>query len=251
MFSHFTFLERAVAIDYQEWGNLSKREKRGLRLLRKRISRGEIVVLKSDKSGQILAMKKEEYLEMGRSSNSKDRKVVRQEIKDIEKRINDHTRMLCKVFNAGENHDHLERIINSKVVNSEATAPKYFLFKDHKKEEAWRPVVSGCSSNTLGLSNLLSEGVESAANAVVEPYEVISSEDMLSRIEQLNLNIAKTRKEKLAANPNSDWDWRHDYVLIGSDVVSLFPSLSAENTARAVKNHKLKSPIVWTNIDKD
>ena len=40
-------------------------------------------------------------------------------------------------------------------------------------------------------------------------------------------------------------------MLIGSDVVSLFPSLSAENTARAVKNQVLKSPIRWQNIDKN
>ena len=79
------------------------------------------------------------------------------EIREIERNINDHTRMLCKLLNAGENHDHIERIINSKVGESEATAPKYFLYKDHEKEESWRPVVSGCMSNTLGLSNMLSE----------------------------------------------------------------------------------------------
>ena len=40
-------------------------------------------------------------------------------------------------------------------------------------------------------------------------------------------------------------------MLIGSDVVSLSPSLSAENTARAVKNQILKSPITWNNIDEN
>ena len=133
----------------QEWSNLSKREKRGLNKLRKRIKNDEIIVLKSDKSGKIIAMEKDKYVKMGENANNKDRKVLRQEVKDIEKAINDHTRMLCKAFNIGENHDHIDRIINSKVVSSEATAPKYFLLKDHKKEEAWRPVVSGCASNTL------------------------------------------------------------------------------------------------------
>ena len=53
----------------------------------------------------------------------------------------------------------------------------YFMFKDHKKEDGWRPVVSGCNSNTLGLSNILSDLVESVCGAVSEPFEVISSDD--------------------------------------------------------------------------
>ena len=98
---------------------------------------------------------------MGKNSNGADREVNREEVKRVEKSINDHTRMICKLVNAGEYHGHMDRILSSKIVNSEATAPKYYLFKDHKKTESWRPVVSGCSSNTLGLSNILSDMVES------------------------------------------------------------------------------------------
>ena len=115
-----------------------------------------------------------------------DKKVNRQELKKIEKSLNDHTRMILKIVNAGESHNHLERITNSKLTNSETVAPKYFLFKDHKKVESWRPVVSGCNSNTLGLSNLLSDLVESVCSSIREPYEVISSEDLLSRFEEFN-----------------------------------------------------------------
>ena len=45
------------------------------------------------------------------------------------------------------------------------------------------------------------------------------------------------------------WDWRDKWTLIGTDVVSLFPSLSAVNTARAIRSQALKSDIVWENID--
>ena len=78
---------------------------------------------------------------------------------------------------------------------------------------------------------MLSEVVESVANGVSNPYEVISSEDMLSRIEKCNGKIADMRQEILDVDSNIEWDWRKNYVLIGSDVVSLFPSLTAENTA--------------------
>ena len=40
-------------------------------------------------------------------------------------------------------------------------------------------------------------------------------------------------------------------MLIGSDVVSLFPSLTAETTARIVRRQVRKSPIKWNNIDID
>ena len=72
--------------------------------------------------------------------------------------MKEHVKMLSKAFNTGENHKHIGRIIKSKLSKSENTAPKYYLFKDHKKEKLqFRPVVSGCSSDTIGMSNLLSD----------------------------------------------------------------------------------------------
>ena len=38
-------------------------------------------------------------------------------------------------------------------------------------------------------------------------------------------------------------------MMLGSDVISLFPSLTAVNTAKAVKSQAMKSSIVWDNID--
>ena len=40
-------------------------------------------------------------------------------------------------------HNHRDRIIDSKVVSSEQLADMYLLFKDHKKKMASRPVVTG------------------------------------------------------------------------------------------------------------
>ena len=100
-------------------------------------------------------------------------------------------------------------------------APRYYMYKDHKCGGGWRPVVSGCSSGTLGLSNLISEVVESLCVSVKNPYEVISSTDMLSRIENFNDWVKKEKIER-----GESWDWRDEYVLIGSDVKALFPSLS-------------------------
>ena len=64
----------------QEWDNLSRGEKRGLRCLRKRIKKGGIVVLKSDKSSKLCAIKKEKYLQVGIKDRGKDRKITRKEL---------------------------------------------------------------------------------------------------------------------------------------------------------------------------
>ena len=45
-----------------------------MRKLKKRIKDGEILVLKSDKSGKIMAMKKEEYLKIGVKGVEGDKK---------------------------------------------------------------------------------------------------------------------------------------------------------------------------------
>ena len=134
--------------------------------------------------------------------------------------------------------------MTSKLCSSENAAPKYYLFKDHKTEGGYRPVVGGCSSDTLGLSNTLSEVCESVANAVSDPFEVVSSEDMLSRVASCNDKL-KTMKTQHGEN----WNWSENFVLLGSDVKSLFPSLTAKRSGEAIRKQFTKSGIYWTNID--
>ena len=71
----------------------------------------------------------------------------------------------------------------------------YVLVKDHKKDDSTRPVVTGCTSNTRGLSNGVSDFLESVANSIPDSYEVISSEDMLARIEDANKVARKIIEE--------------------------------------------------------
>ena len=175
-------------------------------------------------------MDREKYEKLGHDKNKMDREMDRLELRKIESRINAQSKFWTKIISSGTDHrNHHERILKSKQSNSQNSAPKYFLYKNPKVEGGFRPVVSGCSSDTLRLSNTLSEIVESICMRVENTYEVISSEYMLSRIHGCNENIKKLRTK------NGDaWDWREHYMLLGSDVISLFPSLPAERTARAV-----------------
>ena len=58
-------------------------------------------------------------------------------------------------------------------------------------------MVSGCNSHTLGLCILLSDCIEYIASAVNNPYEVVSSEDTLSRVEDFK-KLAKEKNDELS-----------------------------------------------------
>ena len=60
--------------------------------------------------------------------------------------------MWCKFSNMGESHNHKDRIWESKQTRSKNLASMYMMLKDHKDELVWRKVVTGCDSDTLGLS---------------------------------------------------------------------------------------------------
>ena len=51
------------------------------------------------------------------------------------------------------------------------------------------------------------------ANAVSDPFEVISAEDMLSRVSSCNAKL-----EALKTSRGRDWKWMDEYVLLGTDV---------------------------------
>ena len=71
-------------------------------------------------------------------------------------------------------------------------------------------------------------------------FEVISAEDMLNRVEKCNEKIRELQSKK-----GQDWKWQEEMILLGSDVKSLFPSLSAERTGQAVRKQFEKSEITW------
>jgi len=148
----------------QQWRNLTWCEKRGLRSLKKRIENKELIYVKTDKSGKLTLMNRNEYAKLG--DGSPDKEIKREEVRKIERKINEHTRMWTKILNAGEYHGHHSRITASKMMNSEVSASKFYMFKDHKKEGGYRPVVEGCNLVTLALSNTLSDVIESVANTL-------------------------------------------------------------------------------------
>jgi hypothetical protein len=185
----------------QQKSNLTKDEEEGLESLQKKIQKKELIVLKTDKSGKFFVVSQDEYRKMGAVHTTKDKMISMKDVVEIEKQLNGHSTFWCKMWRSGDAHGHKERIIDSKVCRSCKVATMYVMVKDHKKDGSTRPVVTGCSSNTRGLSNSVSDFLESVANSIPDAYEVISSEDMLARVQAGNEAarkiIAEGREKKL------------------------------------------------------
>ena len=228
--------------------NLTKEEMKGLRSLQKRIKDGEIVVMSTDKSCKLAVTTMEKYLEMGAVHTRNDKEISRKEFVELEKVVNGHTAMHIKMQGMGENWGHAKRMRGTTRTRSQNLASLRLLLKDHKKELKTRQVVSGCDSNTVGLSNIMSDLVESIANAVENSNETISTEDMLSKIADCNRALEKRRLEREANGETLDEDEQELYIL-RSDVVSLFPNMTEVRTGRICREQALKSTMAVEGMD--
>ena len=298
----------------EQKSNLTRKELLGLKSLQKRIEKEEIIVMKTDKSSKFVVTTPEEYKNMGKEHTEKDEEVDMKVVKEMEKKINQHTIAWSLMWNSGENHNHGDRIVKSKVTRSGNQANLSLLYKDHKTGNKTRPVASGNESFNLGLSNGVSEVMESVSKSMKNPYSVISSEDMLARVRKYNEVIERKKEEwlimkglRLACNEcnileqqcnqhikedkfhelikEENWDKIKDAIensfenqccgetaykvmktdckscgkgitkekmtmcLVGSDVIALYPSLSARNTGRIIKERIEKSNIKFEGFD--
>ena len=90
----------------EQRSNLTPSEMRGLRKIRKRIAGHDILVLKTDKSGKLAVIDRDLYTKLGLEQCKNDRKIDRESIRTIERRINDQSRFWSKMINSGKNHNH-------------------------------------------------------------------------------------------------------------------------------------------------
>ena len=135
----------------------------------------------------------EEYEEAGRKHIDKDLEVGVEFMNDNQRRINGHISMLLKTFMVGANWGHEGRHRATKITHSLSVAPLYLLFKDHK---GWsvdmgtppptRPVASAGKGQNDHLSETVSQVLEPVANLYEGGMEVNSTQDLLSRIDELN-----------------------------------------------------------------
>ena len=177
--------------------NLSKEEQEGFLSLQKRKLERDIIVIKTDKSTKLAACTEEAYRQMGEEHTKKDKQISRQEVVEKEKILNSHVTAWSTIWKSGQDHGHQGRIIASKTTSSENLGDLYVMYKDHKPGDKTRPVATGNTSNSVGLSNAVSEVLEAVAKSQTRPYAAISTEDLLSKIHNYNRvvkNITESNK---------------------------------------------------------
>lgn len=91
--------------------NLSEEERKGLRSILKRIREGEILVMKTDKSGKFCIVSQADYIKMGEVHTKNDKKISRDNVIQIEKALNGHCMAWCKTWDTGRDHKHNDRVI--------------------------------------------------------------------------------------------------------------------------------------------
>ena len=100
--------------------NLTEEEARGLEKLKKRVKEGELVVVKTDKSGKFSIMSLTEYKRAGEVHTIKDKEVTVEFLLKNQRRINGHLSMLLKTFMVGKSHGHYEWIRPTMYISQES-----------------------------------------------------------------------------------------------------------------------------------
>lgn len=291
------------------------------------------------------------YILAGDKHTSRDIEVNMDTVKDVQAELNGQVSMLIKVCKIGKSWNHTSRVRETMLNNSLAVCPLYLMFKDHKSW-SWalgtvpptRPVAAGNAGMNIHISEIVSEVVEPLVSNIEGGLEIISTEDMLAWIDELNRKneswtpsswwegvseqefescgkcvgkvdyeyndekpelceceddqedtlekretsvpeepsitpvvrqkvrttvkfMEERRKRKwirdfgwvegdmermissVDALPEDIQDYSIPFVIIGSDVESLYPSLDIDKVAKLVYEAILKSEMKWENID--
>ena len=81
-----------------------------MKSLKKRIKEGELVVLPTDKSGNLAVMTRQTYQAAGEKHVKSDVEVGYKELKEAQKDINGHVAMCIKMFRIGSGWGHTDRV---------------------------------------------------------------------------------------------------------------------------------------------
>ena len=94
----------------QQKSNLTKHQLEGLRSLKKRVKNGELVVIPTDKSGNLAVISRKLYVESGLLHTKNDSLVGWEENKSSQRELNGHVSMLIKIFKIGSHWNHELRV---------------------------------------------------------------------------------------------------------------------------------------------
>ena len=184
--------------------NLTPQQQRGLKSILKRLKEGLIVIIETDKTGKFCIMSIEDYRKAGEVHTNKDTCVGDDYVRETQRILNGHCSYLMKIFGSGSDHGHETRHREARINKSYNVPILRLLYKDHK---GWKegdgplPTRGICGANrgmNTHLSELVSLILEPLASSIPGTWEVDSSSDYLSNIEDYNKAKDNQESENIA-----------------------------------------------------
>ena len=219
--------------------NLSRKQQSGIKMLKQRASRGEIVITLTDKSGKFAVVERELYRRAAQV-HMKDREIELKEISETETLLNRHAIQMIKALKMGTRHGkdgQVDRISQAFTSHGGRPGPVSFLVKDHKKmaeRENMYPTRMLCvAKGGIGarFSNLITTILNKASDAMEASTECTSTEDAKRCILETN----RRNRDKSVNNVEYPKVIKEMRVL-SMDVKALYPSLRIDAAKRIVKN---------------
>ena len=219
--------------------NLTEKQKRGIKSLKRKQKEGEIVIFQTDKSGKLAADTPDNYTEAARPHIEKDMIVTQKEYEDVEKLINAHSLFWMRMLRVGEETGDQERYKRSMKTENSKSSTLYMFRKDHKQcedDNKGPPVRPLCDvSDSYGhklsyfASNILKEVTDK------EPTVCDSTEDMLAGVREAN------ESGKISEG-----------TVIGSlDVKALYPSLDLDHTIEIAAEEFRRSDVEIEGVNNE
>ena len=206
--------------------NVTRDEAEGMKSIKKKVNDEEWVVVQSDKSKQLTANTKQNYLERLSAHTQGDDLVNLDEKDKIERELNATTLQFGRILNLGEKWNasgrHWTRVKNALRTRSCLNPPLYGMPKDHKAvppEEnhlgpPLRPVCGATESANGALSELLTEILTVVGDkADKDGFNCLSNEELMAALTEVNqssevrggstppLTYAKTANNKGGGEP--------------------------------------------------
>ena len=216
---------------------LTKSEETGLRSLKKRIGRKEIVVFQTDKSGRFAVDSMENYVLSGQAHAAEDPIITEEDHRRIEHNINAHSVAFTRMTCAGESQQDSDRIRKNMIITDSQAPPLYTTRKDHKQSEnniigpPTRPICGATTSANSRLSYMLNLIISEVWKRDMDTI-CMSTEELKSEIDRVNLRTINRK------------------VIVGStDIVALYPSLdipfTIEKVCEVITESNLKFEGMW------
>ena len=216
--------------------NLTRKQKSGLKSLKKRKKNQEIVIFQTDKTNSFSTDTIDNYRQACQIHIENDRIINNTEKGKLEAVMNAHGVMWTRFLNAGKNNNQEERIRKNMLNENCEVSPLYTLRKDHKFYEdevvgpPTRPICGAESCYNGKMSYLLS----TILTPITEESKTScrSTEEMIAAINLVNTNGIE-----------------EDVIVGSADVKALYPNLNIPDTVKIVGEMFIESKMEIKGVD--